>query len=621
MVGWHNLHKTGFVPLLCLILALAWSARAGEGPADEPRFQWGGAVELGYRFTDVSGSDRYREVVNLDDGLKLFDLNLWLKDLERKGAADEIRLRLNGIGDPFPSGRLDVKKHSVYQLSADYREYQYFFDRQDASGPFSPTDTLLTDNHDLDQKRRRGSISLSLFPGDDIRLTLGHSFAARTGEAGAPRALTFAPNLTQNLDERFSEYFGSVDFPLGGWDVHVRQSFSTYDNRDAIDQFPPLLEKRDESVWTYVSTLKGHTQLGDRWDLDAGYVLAHSEGDSRLDIRRNLPVQVGPGDAAFVFDTHVVEMGLSHLLRKDLVLHLDYRFHTFDQDGRTDTDLFFLPETSTDTEYSLLAHTATLQAEYTPFPKLTLKAGYRVQYRRIEAENFQENLFDGGETSGNDSIFAHGWVASADWKPFKSLSLSGEYEGEDFDNPYTRISPEGEQIAKARIRYDTPIKGLSLKGTTLWKRRTNPDQQYRLDIQDYVLAATYQPSALPGFTLDASYTFERIRDKKDIVNQEGLRPPPPLYSTFVFDSDAHVFSGGLGYEGIYKGLGGRFAASFARTSEENEQKYAVGTLSFWYKNRWVIPVLTLERSYLTDYENRDDSYSANLVTLSLRKEF
>ena len=40
-------------------------------------FQWGGSIELGYRLTDIEGRNRYKEVVNLMEGLKLFDLSLY----------------------------------------------------------------------------------------------------------------------------------------------------------------------------------------------------------------------------------------------------------------------------------------------------------------------------------------------------------------------------------------------------------------------------------------------------------------------------------------------------------------------------------------------------------------
>jgi hypothetical protein len=615
----RNFANLALRTVLFICLSHLWGGQAqAEDPAPGTTpLQWGGAAEVGYRWTDVEGENRYREVVNLEQGLRLFNLNAWFKDPERKSAADDVRLQLNSIGDPFPSGRLDIKKNKVYHLSASYREYEFFFNREELPSP-NLFGTPLTDNHDFNQKRRRGSLSLSLFPAEEIRFDLGYSFSRREGEARVPRAFTFVPNLKQDLDERFNEYFVSASFPLRGWDFHIRQSYWTFENTNRIDQPPTLVEKRNEDVGTYVSTVKTHSRLGDRWDFDAGYIYAHSKGDARM---HTAPaVLVTPGEGSFVFDTHVLESGLSYLLRNDLLLHFDYRFHTFDQDGRTNTDLFFVQENTVQTDYSLHAHTGTLQLEYIPKANLTMKAGYRAQHRNISGENFNVNSHDGGVEPQDTEIFVQGLVASADWKPYKTLTLYGEYEGTVFDNPYTRISPEDQHVAKARVRYETPIRTLILKGTMLWKRKTNPDQQFRLDIEDYIIAATYQPSPFPGLSMDASFTYEKIRDRKDIVNQIVIPTAPP-FTTFVFDSDALIYSGGIGYEGIYKGLSARFGGTVARTSKENHQKYAQGIVSFWYKMKQLTPILSFERSYLTDRESPNDSFFANLVTFSLRKDF
>jgi hypothetical protein len=253
--------------------------------------------------------------------------------------------------------------------------------------------------------------------------------------------------------------------------------------------------------------------------------------------------------------------------------------------------------------------------EYLPKENITLRMGYRVQYRDIDGNNFVANPFDGGKQTGDARIWTHGWIASADWKPYKFLSLFGEYQGANFDNPYTRISPESENIAKIKVKYDTPIKNLSLKGTALWKRRVNPDQEFRVDVKDYIVTAAYQPVFIPRLSLDASFTYEKIQDRKDIFYYSSYS-----FENFYFDSSALIYSGGISYD-IYKGLGARLNGSVAKTKEENSQRYADGVLSIWYKNKWVTPILTLERTYLTDRVNRKDGFDANLLTLSLRKEF
>jgi hypothetical protein len=583
-------------------------------------FRLGGSAELGYRFTDIEGRNRYKETVNLMGGLKLFDFSLWGKDLERKGLADSFSLNLTGIGDPFPFGRLEVKKNKAYDVVATYKEYKYFFDRED-SFP-------LTDFHDFHQKRKRGTLALSLFPKDEFKLNLGYSHSERDGNAAAPRFNFPGSNQDLDLRERLNEYFISGDFPVGDWDLFVKQSFWDFENKNEMPDGPENVERRKEHVNTYTSTIKAHTQLGERWDLDTGYTFAHSEGRAEL---ATDPAMFSPfGKGKFNFNTHILELGASHLLKKELILHLDYMYHNVNQDGFSNPDQSLSLATRVTTDYRLWAHTGTLQAEFLPRENLTLRGGYRFQYRDIEAESFNSPLFrqnsdfyNGGDDPRDTRVVAHGWIGSADWKPYKFLSIFGEYQGANFDNPYTRISPENESISKVKVKYSPLAKELNLIGTFLWKRRTNPDQDFRLEIKDYILAATYQPAFLRGLSLDASFTYENIHDQKDIVNQTlPLIPVPPAsFTRFSFDSDALIYTGGISYEGIYRGFGARFSGSYARTRKENSQKYADGVLSFWYKNEWATPILALERTYLRDRERRNDSFDANLVTLSLRKDF
>ncbi len=577
-------------------------------------FQWRGSAELGYRFTDIDGRNRYKEVVNLMEGLRLFDFSLQGKDIEKKGFADSFSLNLSGIGDPFPSGRIELKKSKAYDLVATYKEYKYFFDRDD-SFP-------LTDFHDFHQKRRRGALTLSLFPKEDFKLNFGYSRSERDGTAAAPRFNFAGSGQEQDLRERLNEYFVSADFPIENWDVHVKQSYWDFKNRDKMDG-PENAELRDEHVSTYVSDFKAHTQLGERWDLDAGYTYAHSEGRAGLITD---PAMFAPfGKGKFNLNTHILDLGLSHLVMRELIFHLDYRYHNVNQDGFSNPDQSISTQTRVTTDYRLWAHTGTLQLEYLPRENLTLRGGYRFQYRDIDAESFGSILFggnlpqfNGGADPRATRILTHGWIGSASWKPSKFLNLYGEYQGADFDNPYTRISPENENIGRIKARYLTPIKGLNLIGTFLWKRRTNPDQDFRVDIKDYVFSATYQPPFAAGLSLDGSFTYENIHDKKDITNVLGSLTP---FTRFSFDSDALIYTGGIGYEGIYKGFGARFSGSYARTRKENSQKYADGVLSIWYKNSWVTPVIALERTYLRDRERHNDSFDANLLTVSLQKEF
>jgi len=577
-------------------------------------FQWGGAIELGYRFTDIDGSrGRYKETTNLMEGLRLFDFSLFGKNLNPgTGVVDYFSLTGRDIGDPFSAARLEVKKNKTYDFTTTYNQYKYFYNRED--------NFWLTDNHDFRSKFTTETVGLSLFPKDDMRLNFGYRHWGRDGDAGVPRLnLPFA--LSQDLKEGMNEYFISADFPIGDWDFHIKESFWNFHNKDKID-VPEFYEKRDENTNTFVSTIKAHTRFGERWDFDGAFIYAHSNGWSNINTAPEIGISSGKGQVRY--DTVVTELGLSYLIIKNLILHADYRFHNYDQDGRMNTDPYttdpFLSSSGVAnprTKYHLAAHTGTLQLEYIPMDNLVLRGGYQFQYQDIDGEFFgYYPEFAGGKHPASMTQWTNGWVGSVDWKPYKFLSVFGEYKGANTSDPYTWISPENTNIARVKIKYDTPIENLSLKGSSSWRRRTNPDQNYRVDAKDYTITATYQPAFIPKLSLDASFTYDKILDKKDIFDFA-----PFSFQTFFFNSSALIYSGGISYEGIYKGLGARIYSSYAKSKDENPQRYADGTLSIFYKNKWLIPTLALERTYLHDHVNPRDSFDANLLTFSLRKEF
>jgi len=578
-------------------------------------FQWNGAIELGYRFTDIDGNrDRYKETVNLMQGLRLFDFSLLGRNLEPgKGWVDYFSLTGRDIGDPFPSARLELKKNKLYDFVASYNQYHYWSNREDNG--------WLTDNHDFASKFSIGTVNLTVFPKEELRVNLSYRHWGRDGDAAVPR-LDLPEALPQDLKEGMNEYSISADFPIGEWDFHLKETFWNFYNKDKIN-VPQFFEDRNENTNTFVSTIKAHTRFGERWDFDTAFVYAHSNGWSNINSISTALVETRPGNGAVQYDTFVGEMGLSYLITKKLILHADYRFHTFDQDGRTNTDLFLSPNgEDANTSYNLMAHTGTIQLQYMPLENLDLRGGYQFQYRDIDGQFFGFfPQFSGAEKpAGSTTQWANGWVGSVNWKPFKVLNIFGEYKGANTSDPYTWISPDSANIARVKIKYDTPLEKLSLKGSFSWRRRENGDENYRVDVQDYTLAATYQPAFLQKLTLDGSITYESIKDRKDIFNVP-FSINPFTFTTFNFNSNALIYSGGITYEGIYKGLGARFYGSVAKTTGENTQDYTDGVLSIWYKNKWLTPILSLERTYLIDRVIPQNSFTANLVTVSLRKEF
>ncbi len=571
-------------------------------------FQWGGDIELGYRGTSISGNkQRYDYVSNLQNGLKLFDFTLWGKRINEdpNSWVDSVRFNLSSLGDPYPSGLLQLKKNNTYTLSMNYKEYQYITYREDSNVLFSATPNF-------DSKIHRGSILLTVLPKDNVKLNFGYNRVARDGDA----LTTVYPNLTpmgQDLDEQYNEYFISADFPIANWDFNVKQSLWTYFNGNKIHA--PVYQVQDSSLQTLVTNIKGHTRFSDRLDFDAAFVYAHTQGTPKL---TTIPaIVVLPGEGNMSMNTYVVEAGLSYLIQKKLIFHFDYRFHALDQNGRANTDTFLGAPADSSSNYSLMANTGTFQLEYIPKENLTLRAGYRTQYQHVYADNYYDAGIGngiGGKSTTSQNSWLNGWVGSIDWKPYKVLTIFGEYEGANFSNPYTWISMENQNVARVKIKYDTCIKGLTLKGTFNWRYTTNSQQDYSLNVQDYIITAIYKP--IPMIAFDGSFDYSRVNNSKDIWN-----PTPFRFESISWDSSYYVWTGGLTFDNVYKGLGGRMNGSYAKSLGENPQNYVDAVISVWYKNKVVTPILTYERTYLTENLNHATGFRANLVTFSLRKDF
>ncbi len=118
-------------------------------------------------------------------------------------------------------------------------------------------------------------------------------------------------------------------------------------------------------------------------------------------------------------------------------------------------------------------------------------------------------------------------------------------------------------------------------------------------------------------SMDGSFTYENIKDSKEIFTSAGDVGPVPKMN---FDSNAYIYSGGVSWD-FYKGLGIGLRGNYAKTLEETQENYASGVISAWYKNKWVTPVVSFERTYLVDHDVRSDSFAANLLPFLSERSF
>jgi hypothetical protein len=118
--------------LTVLVFSAALSLQAQEQSKD-----LFGKFMIGYRFVDTNGTvERYKQDINLDDGLRLFNFNLQITPNDTfKSLFDRIDINMyNFGGDPYETFRLAIQKSGKYKFQYDRRKSNYFYADQHEIG-------------------------------------------------------------------------------------------------------------------------------------------------------------------------------------------------------------------------------------------------------------------------------------------------------------------------------------------------------------------------------------------------------------------------------------------------------------------------------------------------------
>ena len=145
-----------------------------------------GSVSLGTRSVDVEGTtSKYREDVNLEDGVRLFDVALSYRPTDDDSPVDDVSLTAYQLGgDPFESINLTARKFGAWQLKLDRRRSDYFY--EDTILPLalaSVNGSTGGDFHHFDFERVRDSASLEIALSPATSLSFGLDRQTRIGES------------------------------------------------------------------------------------------------------------------------------------------------------------------------------------------------------------------------------------------------------------------------------------------------------------------------------------------------------------------------------------------------------------------------------------------------------
>ncbi len=649
-------------PLLLVLLATLslglWGGEASgedQPPLSLAGYRLAGSTSIGYRLVEIdSGSkDLYREVVHLDDGVRLFNFTLHGDRLAPESQlVDHFSLEATDIGDPNPRIQLHVAKDEVYKFDMTLRSSQYVVKR---------TDDTFSDNHRFDVERRFGDIHLTLFPTKDLQVHLFYRRQEREGTDTVPRLIENNIFVLRGApDETTQEVGAAADWSTRGLSVHLEQSYRHFDDDGLVSLPAPGLrglrtdapfttmrletfqEGREQQIDTLVTRLRLQATLTPQWHITQGYVFAHATGTALLHTTEGGVGRAGTsgpnedfmatltGTAETHSDVHVVEVGTSYAFLPSLIGHLDYRFHLVDQDGQgvLDTQRTGVLTGLTsihDTGGQVIrtrAHTLTTSVEWLPWPNVTLRLGYRYQLRDVRVDQSANGLsvLDDPLAAApqlDRTTHSQGVIFDAAWRYRDLLQASVKFVGDYFDDPYTRISPTRDDRTRAQVRL-TPLKWLAVSETFTFTDLTNPDTQTSTQSKSWTTGLFLQP--LEQLTLDGSLSYTDLdHHNHTLIPLEAVRTP----TVFTNNSEAWSYTVAGTLMDLIPNTGLKAYATWTRVYGEGKSSYffAGGEASY----RWKKPDLRLtvryERPYVIEREPPHEMFFAHLVAFMVTKNF
>jgi hypothetical protein len=214
------------------------------------------SIELGYRSTDVTGSDdMYDTLANLRTGPRLLDQTLTMQSVDHQGLLFD-NLYLNSVGwggDPNNYLRLRADKNKWYNLQSSFRRDQYFSDYDlwanplnppppPAPGGSTPSIPILNSPHEFATKRRMSDVDLTLLPQSVVSFRLGYSHNNMTGPSYSSIHEGTEASLLQDWNTTMNSYRVGVDFRIAPRTVLSYDQFLDYYKGDTDYQLNPINE-------------------------------------------------------------------------------------------------------------------------------------------------------------------------------------------------------------------------------------------------------------------------------------------------------------------------------------------------------------------------------------------
>lgn len=549
-----------------------------------------GKFLFGYRFVDTSGTvERYKQDINLDDGLRLFNFNLQILPNETfKNIFDRIDINMyNFGGDPYETFRLAIQKSGKYKFQYDRRKSNYFYADQheiDGGSLYNP----FTFNFD----RTMDSMFFKLWVHKYVDVYVNFDRYDKKGDSTLTLDIDRIEfEFDKPIEESFKQFAIGADFHLKNFTFMFEERVMDYENTNSLflpgatdggegAHYPSALNffnlDQPYDLKTYTHTFKATGHAFDRLFIN-GFAqlsnqdmnLAYAEDTDGINYLGQFFDYSHSGSGEFERKINLFDFDVTYLVSDKLAVVAAFRFNDFEQEGYLTIDG---EKQEAMLKYDNKAGEGGLQ--YLFSPEMTLTAGYRYEVRELE----------GTETvTYEDKTTRNGLFGNIKWD-IKAFKITADYQFGDYNDPFTLISPTS--FHRFRLTAKTKIDRFNFSGSYLWNQAKSEvyDDEWDSTKNQLSLRAGYHGQKIQVF---AGYSLIDVehQGRRTIVY-------PPTWTG----------PGSFPWDILYEGKSNLLDASFSTDLANN---WALGGYAniYWNRGFWEIDRFTFKAYVEYTFDN------------------
>lgn len=471
--------KTLWISALLAVLVFS-SSLALQAQDAEKNFS--GNFSFGYRAVDTSGAyEKYREHINLDKGVRLFNFNLtYLASNDLKKLFDRIDLNVNNFGgDPFETIHVALQKYGAYKFQYDRKKSDYFYSdlSQDGSGG-------LVDYRRLDFNRVSDSAVFNLTLCKALNVYLNYDRYTKAGESTMAFDISrLEIEAEKPVSERLSEVAVGIDLHVARYGLTVEGRRQEFKNTNSLflpgiaggGSYPTALAyyQLDQpydftsNIYTFRLSARPFDNMifkGSAQFSKQNTNLRTAEDAAGVDYLDSSFMTEMAGTGSFKREIQLYDGDLTYLLFKKLAVIGGVRYSKFSQTGRLTVEG---EAENADFGFHTLGVEGGLQYQFNA--KFSMTAGYRYEKRELTgADDEGEAILETATYA--DNTVRKGWFGNLRYD-LKAVKMTMDYQHGVYDDPYTLISPTS--YGRFRMTAKTQLKRVYLSLTVLSVRIKN----------------------------------------------------------------------------------------------------------------------------------------------------